>query len=176
MMTSYLRKSMIFKTSIESTFECSIERAFKTPMLCDITKVHTGFLFSPKVLYTTEDEDWGKIGSSKKVYVAKSLTQNGGFLFVDNILEREENQYWKIQIDNFQEWMFGFYKFIGEWQTKKVGHKEVLVTYSYSMFSKNPFLFPLNWIFVKVFWRFYMQRVVENIKTMAYNNEPYKFE
>lgn len=167
---------MIFKISIESTFECSIERAFKTPMLCDITKVHTGFFLSPKVLYTTEDEKWGKIGSSKKVHVAKSITQKEGFLFMDNVIERKENEYWKIRIDNFQHWMFGFYKFIGEWQTKRISEKKTMVIYTYIMFSNKPFLFPLNWIFVKVYWRIYMKRVVENIKTMAYNNEPYEFE
>lgn len=145
-------------------------------MLCDITKVHTGFLFSPKVLFTTEDEDWGKIGSSKKVHVAKSLTQNGGFLFVDNILERQENKYWKLQVDDFQKWMFGFYKFIGEWQTKKINESETLVTYTYTMFSNNPLLFPLNWLFVKIFWKIYMGKIIANIKVMAYNNEPYQFE
>ena len=144
-------------------------------MLCDISKVHTGFLFSPKVLYTTDDENWGKIGSSKKVHVAKSITQNGGFLFVDNIIERKENQYWKIQIDNFQKWMFGFYKFIGEWKTTKISEKETVVEYTYLMFSNKPILFPFNWIFAKVFWRTYMKKVIKNIKNMAYNNEPYKF-
>jgi len=145
-------------------------------MLCDVTKVHTGFVFSPKVLFTTDDKDWGKIGSSKKVFVAKSISQNGGFLFVDNIIERKENQYWKIRIDNFQKWMFGFYKFVGEWQTTKINKKETLVQYTYLMYSNKPILYPLNWIFVKVFWRIYMHRVIENIKTMAYEKEPYKFE
>ena len=145
-------------------------------MLCDITKVHTGFLFSPKVLFTTEDENWGKPGSSKKVHVAKSITQSGGYLFMDKIIERKENQYWKIQLDNFQEWMFGFYTFTGEWHTKKISDQQTLVTYNYAMISDMPVMFPLHWIFVKVFWRMYMKRVVENIKTMAYDKEPYLFE
>lgn len=164
------------KTSIQTTFDCSIERAFKTPMLCDVTKVHTGFLFSPKVTHTTDDKNWGKIGSSKKVHVAKSITQNGGFLFVDNIIQRIENEYWQIQIDNFQKWMFGFYKFIGEWETKKLSNNRTQVIYTYHMFTNLPILFPLKWIFVKVFWRIYMKRVIENIKVMAYSNEPYKYD
>lgn len=56
---------MIFKVMVSSIYECSLERAFKTPMLCDITKVHTGFGFTPKVTHTTNDENWGKVGSSK---------------------------------------------------------------------------------------------------------------
>jgi len=39
-------------------------------MLCDITQVHTGFLFSPKVIGVEDDKDWGQIGSSKKILVA----------------------------------------------------------------------------------------------------------
>lgn len=167
---------MIFRASIQSTFNCSLERAFKTPMLCDITKVHTGFLFSPKVLFTTDDDNWGQIGSSKKVHVAKSLTQNGGFMFVDRVVERVENQFWKIQIDDFQKWMFGFHMFIGEWETTRISDNKTLVKYSYFMHSNKPILFLFNWIFVKVFWRVYMKKVVENIKNMAYSKEPYVFE
>ena len=33
---------MIAKVKITTIYECSLERAFKTPMLCDVSKVHTG--------------------------------------------------------------------------------------------------------------------------------------
>ena len=42
-----------------------LPRAFKTPMLCDISKVHTGYGFIPKVSHCTDDENWGKPGFSK---------------------------------------------------------------------------------------------------------------
>ena len=35
---------MQFSVSLSTVFRCSLERAFKAPMLCDISKVHTGFL------------------------------------------------------------------------------------------------------------------------------------
>lgn len=70
---------MSFKTSITATFECSLERAFKTPMLCDVSKVHTGYGLMPKVTHCIEDENWGKPGGTKKVFVAKSISQSGGF-------------------------------------------------------------------------------------------------
>lgn len=66
---------MITKTKISTIYECSLERAFKTPMLCDISKVHNGFIIMPKVTHCTNDENWGKPGFSKKVFAAKSLTQ-----------------------------------------------------------------------------------------------------
>ena len=110
---------MITKVNVSTIYECSLERAFKTPMLCDVSKIHTGFVIMPKVTHTTDDQDWGKAGSCKKVYVAKSITQKGGFGSVDNLIERKENQYWIIQVDNFQSWMLSFYKFVGRWEMKK---------------------------------------------------------
>ena len=99
---------MITKVTVSTIYECSLERAFKTPMLCDVSKIHTGFGIMPKVTHTTDNKDWGKPGSCKKVYVAKSITQKGGFASVDNLIERKENQYWIIQVDNFQSWMLKF--------------------------------------------------------------------
>ena len=66
---------MITKIKTSTIYECSLERAFKTPMLCDISKVHTGFRIMPKVTHTTDDKDWGRPGSSKKVHIAKPLSQ-----------------------------------------------------------------------------------------------------
>lgn len=114
---------MTFTVKVSTIYACSLERAFKTPMLCDITKVHTGYGFSPRVTHTTEDEDWGEVGSSKKIFAAKSITQKGGFTSMDRVLERIENEYWKIQVDEFQSWTAGFYKFIGEWKTTQIENK-----------------------------------------------------
>ena len=167
---------MEFKVKVSSIYECSLERAFKTPMLCDVTKVHTGYGLTPKVTHTTEDEDWGQIGSSKKIYVEKSITQKGGYASMDRVLERVENKYWKIQVDEFQSWMAGFYKFIGEWKTTEKEKGKILVEYRYSLFSNQPLFFPLNWIFAKIFWPIYMKRVLNNIKKMAYDEEPYLYK
>lgn len=167
---------MEIKVKVSTTYNCSLERAFKTPMLCDVSKVHTGYGIMPKVTHCTEDENWGQVGSNKKVYVAKSLTQKGGFASMDNILERFENEYWKIQIDDFQSWMLGFHKFVGEWRTTKIDTNNILVEYTYTLHSDKPLFYPLNWLFAKTFWKTYMKRVLENVRQMAYNNEPYKYE
>jgi hypothetical protein len=88
------------KIKVSTIYDCSLQRAFKTPLLCDVSKVHTGYGLMPKVTHCKEDENWGKVGSSKKVYAAKSLTQKGGFASVDKIIERKENSYWKFQENN----------------------------------------------------------------------------
>ena len=170
-------KYSAMKTIVKVTtiYNCSLERAFKTPMLCDVAKVHTGYGVMPKVTHCTDDEDWGKPGYSKKVFVAKSLTQKGGWASVDKVVERVENKYWKIEVSDFKSWMLGFSKFTGEWQTTELEPSKILVEYTYTLHSDVALLYPFNWLFAKTFWKIYMQRVLENIRQMAYNNEPYLY-
>jgi len=167
---------MEIKVRVSTTYDCSLEQAFKTPLLCDVSKVHTGYGLMPKVTHCTDDENWGQVGSSKKVYAAKSLTQKGGFASVDKILERTENKYWKFQVYNFQSWMLGFYKFVGEWQTTEIEPNKILVEYTYTLHSNTALLYPLNWLFAKTFWTTYIKRVLENVRQLAYKNEPFKYD
>lgn len=145
-------------------------------MLCDVTKVHTGFGLMPRVTHCTDDADWGRPGGSKKVFVAPSLTQKGGFASMDRVLEREENHYWKIEVSDFQAWMLGFERFVGEWRTTETTPGEVLVEYTYTLHgSRNPLLMPFQWLFARVFWPAYMKQAMENVRSMAYSNEPYQY-
>lgn len=166
---------MISTAKVTAIFNCSLERAFKTPMLCDITKVHTGFGFTPRVTHCTEDEHWGQPGFSKKVFVAKNFVQKGGWASTDTVIERVENKYWKIEVGNFQSWLLSFSRFVGEWKTTELEPDKILVEYTYTMHSENPIFYPLNWLFTKTFWRIYMKRVLENIRKMADDQEPYLY-
>ena len=164
---------MICQTTLHAVFNCSLERAFKTPMLCDVTKVHTGYGLMPKIVSISDGENWGQIGSTKKVYAAKSLTQKGGYASMDKVLDRIENKYWKIEVSDFQAWMLGFYKFTGEWKTTEIKPNEIAIDYTYTMHSKGILWYPFNWLFTKLFWRRYMKQVLENVRQLAYNEEPY---
>ncbi len=165
------------KIQITTIYNCSLERAFKTPMLCDVSKVHTGFAgIMPRVTHSTDDQHWGKPGYGKKIFVAKSLTQKGGWAFVDKVIERIQNKYWKIEVSDFKFAMFGFSKFVGEWATTEIEPGKILITYTYTMHSAIALLYPLNWLFTKTFWRIYMKRVAENIRQLAIANEPYLYE
>ena len=166
---------MTTTVSIQTIFECPLERAFKTPMLCDVSKVHTGLGIMPKVTHCSEDENWGQPGYTKKVFVAKSLTQKGGWASVDKVIERIENKYWKIEVSDFQSWMLGFSKFTGEWKTTELEANKIQVDYTYTLHSDVALLYPLNWLFAKTFWKKYMKQVMENVRQLAYDNEPYKF-
>ena len=112
----------------------------------------------------------------EKVCFAKSLTQKGGFASVDKVLERIENKYWKIEVSDFQSWMLGFSRFVGEWQTTEIEKDKILVDYTYTLHSDIVLLYPINWLFANTFWKTYMKRVLENVRQMAYNNEPYLYE
>ena len=164
---------MTIKVKAETQYNCSLERAFKTPMLCDVSKVHTGYGLMPKVTHCTEDEHWGQPGSTKKVFVAKSLTQKGGFASMDKVIERVGNKYWKIEVSDFQAWMLGFYKFVGEWQTTELKEQTILIEYTYTLYAKTPLLYPFHWLFAKVFWKKYMKQVLENVQQMVHREEPY---
>lgn len=84
--------------------------------------------------------------------------------------------YWTIQVDEFQSWMAGFHKFVGRWKTTQIEKGKILVEYEYFLHSNQAIFYPLNWVFAKLFWKIYMKRVLSNIKTMAYNEEPYQFD
>lgn len=163
------------KIKITTIFNTTLQRAFKTPMLCDVSKVHTGYGIMPKVTHCTNDEHWGQPGFSKKIFVAKSFSQKGGWASVDKVIERMENKYWKIEVSEFQSWMLGFSKFVGEWQTTEIEKDKILVEYTYTLHSNLILLYPLNWLFAKIFWKTYMKRVLENVRQIAYNNEPYLY-
>lgn len=164
------------RTQVTALFETTLERAFKTPMLCDVTKVHTGYGPMPKVTHCTEDESWGKPGGSRKVWMAKSPFFEGGEAALDRLLERTENAYWKIEVCNFKVMMLGIERFQGEWATRQLSDGKVLVTYTYTMFSNKHLLYPLQWLFTKIVWRRYMKHVIDNIKKMAIQQEPYVFD
>lgn len=166
---------MTFKAEASTIYNCTLERAFKTPMLCDVSKVHTGYGIMPKVSHCTMDENWGIPGYSKNIYVQKSLTQKGGLASTDKVLERIENKYWRIEVGNFKSWMLGFNKFVGEWNTTALEPNKVLIVYTYTLYADTMLLYPLNWLFTKIFWKRYMKHVLENIRNMIANNEPYLY-
>lgn len=145
-------------------------------MLCDISKVHTGFGLIPAVTHCTDDQAWGQVGSTKKVFAAESFMQKGGFISIDKVIERIENRYWKIEVSNFQSWMLNFSRLTGEWQTTELEKNKILVEYTYTLHADIAILYPLNWLFAKTSWRTYMKRVLENVKQMAYIHESYRYD
>jgi hypothetical protein len=165
------------KTSVTVTaiFKCSLERAFRCPMLCDITKVHTGYGMMPRVTHVTEENNWGQPGGSKRVFMASSFAVKAGSSMIDKVIERKENEYWKIELSDFTFFAWGFKKFTGEWYTKELSSDQILITYTYTTHAGNPLLYPVNWLITQFFWKVYLKKVLENIRKLACGNEPYQY-
>jgi hypothetical protein len=173
--TDSQKRYKTINVAASAIYHCSLERAFKTAILCDVTKVHRGYGPMPRVTHCTDDEKWGQVGSTKKIYAAPSLTQPGGFAFVDKILQRVENKRWQLELSNFQFPMFGFEKFVGEWKTTELGPNKVKIDYTYTLYAKKGILNPFHWLFAKTYWRIYMKRVLGIIEQLALNEEPYMY-
>lgn len=166
---------MKISVSLSTVYHCSLERAFKCPMLCDVAKVHTGFGLMPRVTHCTDDTNWGQPGSSKRVFAAPSFGFKGGETSMDRVIERVENQYWKIEVYDFKSWMLGFDRFMGEWQTTELEQGRVRIYYKYTLHANTWWYFPLNWLFAKIFWRIYMKKVLENVRKLSEGDEPFMY-
>lgn len=162
-------------TEIHTIFNTTLDRAFKTPMLCDVTKIHTGHGITPKMTHCTEDGTWGKVGGTRKVFMQRSFAFKGGEASLDKVLEREDNKYWKIEVSDFKTWSMGFDKFHGEWFTSLLQDGTIQVRYKYTMFSNSIVFYPFHWLFTKIIWRNYMKHVLENLRQLAIHEEPYLY-
>jgi hypothetical protein len=164
--------SLTVSTEIEAVFDTTLERAFKSPMLCDVRKVHTGHWITPRVLRCTDDSTWGQVGGSRIIHMdGSTFTRPGTSL--DTVLARDENRYWKIEISDFEMFAFGFERFQGEWFTHQQPDGRVHIRYRYTMFSGSPLLYPIHWLFTRLLWRMYMRQVLENIRQLTLQEEPY---
>jgi hypothetical protein len=166
---------MQFSISVYTIYRCSLERAFKCPMLCDVTKVHTGFGLMPRVTHCTDDAHWGQPGGSKRIFTAPAIGFKGGEASMDRVLERQENRYWKIEVYDFKSWMLGFNRFVGEWQTTELAPNRIRIDYTYTLYADTWLYYPLNWLFAQLFWRIYMKRVLENLRKLAEGDEPFMY-
>jgi hypothetical protein len=153
-----------------TVYHCSLERAFKAPILGDVRQIHTGFGPMPAVTHCTDDADWGAVGSAKRVHMAPTLGFGGGFASMDRVLARVENERWTIEVSGFQGWMLGFTRFVGDWETRALAPGEVEIVYTYTLHAGAPWLAPLQWLFAHTFWWVYMGRVLENVRRLAESN------
>jgi len=71
--------------------------------------------------------------------------------------------------------MLGFYRFVGEWQTTELEPNKVLIEYTYTMYSESSWLYPITWLFAKLFWTQYMKHVLDNVHQLALEKEPYLY-
>jgi hypothetical protein len=161
------------RTQVFSTFRCSLERAFKIPMLGDATKIHTGYGFIPAITHFTEDDTWGIPDGHRLAHINRSVLYSKGELAKDIILKRENNKYWKWEVNNFKQWRLGFKKFQGEWFVKDLKNGTIEIIYVYTLYTGNVLFYPFHWLFAKTIWNKYMNHLIHNIKFLAESNAPF---
>lgn len=168
----------MMKTSVEvkSTFNCSLERAFKTPILGDATQFLVGYGIVPAVKKFTDDNTWGKPGGKRIPHSAKNLVSKGGEIGVDEVYERVENEYWKWGIAEFRQWSMGFTEFLGELFFKENNTNSVQVRWVYTLYSKSRLSYPFHWFFGNVFWKGQMKLAIRKMKHYAESDAPFLYK
>lgn len=124
-------------SQVKATFNCSLDRAFKTPILGDATKYLTGYGVIPPITKFSEDQSWGKPGGYRIPHNAKNFFSKGGEVAIDKVLERRENDYWKWAVTDFKQPSMRFTKFQGEFFVNDMDDGTVDVRWVYTVHSKG---------------------------------------
>lgn len=167
--------NMKVKSIVTTVIHCSLERAFKTPILGDATIILAGNHFIPPVTHFTDDSTWGKVGGFRIPHSGKSIFNMGGEVGLDTILERIENKYWKWELGDFRQWSLGFSKFQGELSFTDIKDGSIHVEWVYSLYSKHVLLYPFYWLFAVIVWKNHMKKALSIIKMLAEAEAPYVY-
>ncbi len=165
------------RTEIRATFRCSLERAFKAPILGDATQFLNGYRFQPGVIAFEEDATWGQPQGVRYPVTAGSLLVRKGRVCKDEILQRVENEYWQWTIYNFEtNTLFFATRAVGEWYVRQISPGIVDVRYVYTYDSRNWLTHPLNWAFGKVQMQGMMQKAIHGIQQQAESGCDFVYE
>lgn len=161
---------------VEATFNCPLERAFKTPILGDATQFLVGYGLVPAVERFTQDRSWGKPGGERIPHSAKSFLSKGREIGVDRIYVRDENKYWKWGVAEFRQWSMGYTELQGELFFKEQAANSVNVRWVYSLYSNSIWAYPFHWLFGNIFWKGQMKIAIQKMKDYAESEALFLYE
>ncbi len=164
------------KATVSAIFHSSLERAFKTPILGDVTKFLVGYGPVPAVVKITDDATWGKPGGTRIPHGAKNFASNGGPIGIDQVYVREENTYWEWGVATFLQPSMGFTEFRGQMSFTEQAPEQIRVEWTYTLYSRSVLAYPFHWFFTKVFWRGQMKKAIRNMQTYAASDAPFLYE
>ena len=142
-------------------------------MLGDATKILIGFGGIHLISGFTKDETWGVTGGSRVPVAKRFLILKAGEFGLDQIFVRDENRYWKWGVSQFLPAVFFATENCGEWWVTDNNNGTISAIWKYTWYSKNILTQPINWLFVKIFWRQVMKNGMKSIKQMAETETPY---
>lgn len=165
------------KVELSDIFNCSVERAFKAPILGDATRFLNGHLFQPAVVDFERDETWGEVNGLRYPITNGNIFMASGPFMADKILQRIENKYWQWTIyDILPKALFFMNRAVGEWTVNPLSESRMAVTYSYTFHSRNWFEFLITRAFAMIQWRGIMKKALAGIKKQAESDEPFIYE
>ncbi|MEL6672819.1 MAG: hypothetical protein AAFR61_11530 [Bacteroidota bacterium] len=161
--------------SVEAIFYCSLERAFKTPILGDATQYLVGYGPVPAVVGFKEDETWGRVGGTRIPLSQNTLFAQGGPIGLDRIYSREENRYWEWGVAEFYQPSMGFSEFRGQLWVEQKAENEIHVRWVYTLHSGIAILYPFHWFFTQVFWKGQMKVGIQRMKAFAESDQAFLY-
>ncbi len=171
-----LLQAMTTTIAVEASFQSSLARAFKTPILGDATQFLSGYGPIPAVVKFTDDATWGQVGGRRIPHSAKTLLSPGGEVGLDEIYVREENRYWSWGVTGFRQPSFGFTEFRGELFFVEQEAGLIQVRWVYTLYSNSLLFYPFHWLFGTIFWRGQMQKGIQAMKVFAESNAAFLYE
>ena len=86
------------------------------------------------------------------------------------------HKYWKYQLTNFKQKSFFFVKKVtGEiWVDYEQENKCELIS-QYTFLSKNAFVHPITYLFVKILWSGLQKKGLKNMKKLLENKTPFYY-
>ena len=168
---------MTLSTTLTAAFQCTLERAFKTPILGDATQYLVGYGPVPPVLGFKNDATWGKEGGHRIPVMKGNLFARGGPSGFDEIVTRKENEYWQWQVTKFDRLgMFFATKAEGEWWVEPQAEGQVTVKWTYTLHPRNQLTRPFTWLFLKLVWTPLMKKGMAGMKAFAESSQEFLYE
>lgn len=167
---------MKISISVSANFDCSDERAFKTPILGDATQYLKGYIVIPPVINFKDDQTWGKPGGTRIPIVGRNLFSKGGEIGLDTVISRQENEYWQWEVTDLKQPMLGINKFEGQYFVRATDNQRVSVKWIYTLHTDIILLFPFQWFFAHMFWKKQMQNGIRHMKKFAESEKPFLYQ
>jgi hypothetical protein len=111
---------------------------------------------------------WDKPGSKRTVHLA------GGVTAQEELLAFTKNEYFEYKVSQYTFVLKYFTKYaIGQWWFKKQDDDSTAVKWTYSVVPHNLFTLPFAWIFMRLFWRSYMENAMIALKVQLEEMQRY---
>jgi hypothetical protein len=136
----------------------------------------TGYGVIPACIGFTEDDTWGRAGGHRIPQMAGNILKAAGPQGFDQIVVREENKYWRWQVNQFSMHLYFTTLAQGEWFCEDNRDGTISVKWIYTFSSRNIFLYPVTLIFVKVFWLGLQRKAIASMKAIAESDAPFLYD